>query len=159
MSRKIIVTGKEVWEGRASNYARYFQMFQLGQAQGEHFARLVLEALQPLPSAHINLFGALEASLYPGHDNYTFWTAFQNLQMGRFDCKEFDGSELLIRWFWSESAWAEYVTEFNALPDPVPTYHYTERNGYPELEPLSVPVCPGRPVYNPRTSPVQLLRK
>lgn len=153
MSRRVIVKAKEIWKARADNYATYLEMHSLAMTLDANYRAIVIQALEQMPYAVVNIKGYADAS-YPGQRKWYYWDKVIELQLIKLDGPNWASSEFFNKWLWTAAGWNQYVTDFNALPEPEPAYEVMLTGDHITYEPLAYNVSKpvDKPVYNSGTT-------
>lgn len=149
MPRRIVVKKKDIMLRRAVNWEKYYALRQQAAsivAYGRDGARVCAMIDHRMSRPALNIDGGLA-------DLATQDRVARRVLLHELELIEED----LVCWYlWTESAWMEYVKEFQALPDPVEDYYWTynEETDQALLVPMSHRSRQVHPRYNLGTSPV-----
>lgn len=134
MPRRIVKKKSEIYKLRAMHWERNYAYRQDVKAMiasgrnGELISHLLYQSMEPPIVDMDGGVGCLNLSL---EDRRTRIDLMYQLEIWNND---------LLCWFWwSESAWTEYVRQFNALPEPVEDYYlyYIPATDQAFLKPVS----------------------
>jgi hypothetical protein len=137
MTRRVIVTSKKILKARMMNWEYHFDLHKKALTFPSNMADRVIAACAKLPEPKITLTGGLNEWEYDSTNIIPFYKRVDILRSSGLRSEDY---ELLVKWYWTESLWQTlYVSSFNALPYPDPTYEMQFVDAYPQLISISTP--------------------